>query len=161
MSLGASRDPPEIVIRYLAEQTGVMSYTEEIVRPLIETLSKTAGLPTFQLAGHIPNLAFWMAEARHALDVIDGYPKRYTDMVAAQAQYDIDYPDGAQSRKHHEYDYQPPKLALSPAVRERLKRELLRAANRVIDRCLKEGFLNIELADDLRSASGRGSSAAQ
>ena len=132
-----------------------MSYTEEIARPLIETLSKTAGLPTFQLAGHVPNLAFWMDEVKHALIVIDGYPTRFVDMVAAQTQFDIDHPDDAQSRKRHEYDYQPPKLALSPAFSERLKRELLNAVALLLNRCLKEELLDIVAADDLRKVLGR------
>jgi hypothetical protein len=143
------------------KRPGIMSYTEEIARRLIETLSKTAGLPTFQLASHVPNLAFWMAEVKHALDVVDGYPKCFADMVAAQTQFDANYPDGAQSREHHEYNYQPPRLALSPAHSERLKRELVRMANRLIDRCLNEGLLDVMAADDLRQPSTRGSPAAK
>jgi hypothetical protein len=129
-----------------------MSYTEDIVRPLIDTLSKTAGLPTFQLAGHVPNLAFWMAEVRHANSVISGYRKRFEDMVAAQNEFDVNYPDAAKRREHHEYKYEPPRLAVSPALAERLTRELVAAANRVIDRCLKEELIDVVKADDLREA---------
>ncbi len=133
-----------------------MSYTEDITRPLIETLSKTAGLPTFQLAGHVPNLSFWMAEVRHALDVIDGYPKRFEDMVAAQSEFDANHPDAAKRREHHEYKYDPPRLALTPAQAERLSRELVTVANRVLDRCLKEELIDIVKADDLREAMTTG-----
>jgi hypothetical protein len=138
-----------------------MSYTEDIVRPLIETLSKTAGLPTFQLAGRVPNLPFWMDEARHALAVIDGYPKRFEEMVTAQNEFDANYPDVAKRREHHEYDYAPPRLAFTPAQAERLSRELLTAANRVIDRCLKEELIDIVKADDLRDAMTAGRPAAR
>ena len=127
-----------------------MSYTEDIVRRLIDTLSRTAELPTFQLAGHVPNLAFWMAEVRHALAVIDGYPKRFEHMVAAQCEFDLNHPDAARGREHHEYNYKTPTLAMTPAQAKRLSRELTTAANRVIDRCLKEALLDIVKADGLR-----------
>lgn len=138
-----------------------MSYTEEIARSLIKTLSKTAGLPTFQLAGHVPNLAFWMGEVRHALAVIDGYPKRFADMVAAQKEFDANYPDAARSRERHEYEYSGPRWAVSPALAERLSREIITAANRVIDRCLKEELIDIGKADDLRELMRSGEPAAR
>ena len=137
-----------------------MSYTEDIARPLIETLSKTAGLPTFQLAGHVPNFAFWMAEVRHALSVIKGYPKRFKDMVAAQNEFDASYPDAAKSRERHEYEYSGTRLAVSPALAERLSREIVGAADRVIDRCLKEELIDISKADDLRELMKSGDAAA-
>ena len=127
-----------------------MSYTEDIARPLIETLSKTAGLPTFQLAGHVPNLAFWMSEVRHALAVIEGYPKRFENMVAAQNEFDANYSDAAKGRERHEYEYSGPRLAVSPALSERLSREIVSAVDRLIDRCLKEELFDISKADDLR-----------
>ena len=138
-----------------------MSYTEDIARPLIETLSKTAGLPTFQLAGHVPNLAFWMGEVRHALAVIDGYPKRFEAMIAAQNEFDANYPDSAKSRERHEYEYSGQRLAVSPALSERLSREIVSAANRVIDRCLKEELIDISKADDVREIMKSGESAAR
>ena len=138
-----------------------MSYTEDIVRPLIETLRKTAGLPTFQLAGHVPNLPFWMAEVRHALAVIAGYPKRFEDMVAAQNEFDANYPDGAKSREGHEYNYSGTRLAVSPALAERLSREIVSAANRVLDRCLKEELIDLVKADDLRELMKSGDPAAR
>jgi hypothetical protein len=138
-----------------------MSYTEDIARPLIETLSKTAGLPTFQLAGHVPNLSFWMGEVRHAIAVIDGYPKRFEDMVSAQNDFDANYPDSAKSRERHEYEYSGPRLAVSPALAERLSREIVSAADRVIHRCLKEELIDISKADDLRELMKSGDAAAR
>jgi hypothetical protein len=136
-----------------------MAYTEDIARPLLDTLSRTAGLPTFQLSGHVPNLAFWMTEVRHALSVIDGYSDRHAAMVAAQAEYDQKYPDAAKAREHHDYNYQPPRVAVSPALAESLERALASAAERLIQRCLKEGLIEIVTADDLQAASGRGTPA--
>ena len=138
-----------------------MSYTEDIARSLIETLSKTAGLPTFQLAGHVSNLAFWMGEVRHALAVIDGYPRRFEEMVTAQNGFDANNSNAAKRRERHEYDYEPPRLALTPAQAERLCRDLLTVANRVIDRCLKEELIDIVKADDLREAMTAGRPATQ
>jgi hypothetical protein len=129
-----------------------MSYTEEIVRPLIETLSKTAGLPTFQLVGHVPNLMFWMGEARHAIQVIDGYADRFSRMATAQAAYQVEHPDEAERRQHHEYKYEPARVAVSPALAQRLRREILTAAERLIARCLKEELIDLVTADDLREA---------
>jgi hypothetical protein len=128
-----------------------MSYTDEITRTLIETLSKTAGLPTFQLAGHVPNLAFWMAETVHALAVIDGYPKRFDDMVAAQNDFDANYPDAAKRREYHEYHYKPLRPVLTPGQADQLSRKLVSVANRLIDRCLTEELIDIVKADDLRA----------
>lgn len=127
-----------------------MSYTEDIVRPLIETLSRTAGLPTFQLAGHVPNLTFWVGEVRHALTVIEGYPRRFEAMVAAQNAFDVDHPEDVKRRTQHEYRYEPPRLAVSRALAERLTRELIASTNRLIDRCIKEELIDIVRADDLR-----------
>jgi hypothetical protein len=129
-----------------------MSYTESIVRALVETLSKTAGLPAFQLAGHVPNLPFWMGEVRHALATVDGYPKRFEEMVAAQEAWDRDHPDVAKGRQHHDYKYEPPRPAVTLAMAARLSRELTTTANRLVDRCLKEGLIDIGKADDLRAA---------
>lgn len=129
-----------------------MAYTEDIARLLIDTLSRTAGLPTFQLAGHVPNLAFWMGEVRHALAAIEGYPGRFEAMVASQNEFDRNYPDAAGRREHHEYRYEPPRLALSAMQAERLSRELVKAANRLVDRCMKEELIGMTQADDLREA---------
>jgi len=89
-----------------------------------------------------------MAEVRHALSVIDGYPKRFEDMVASQNEFDANYPDAAKRRENHEYKCDPPRLALTPALAERLSREL--------DRCLKEELIDIVKADDLRQAMTAG-----
>ena len=128
-----------------------MSYTQSIAQALIDTLSRTAGLPTFQLAGHVPNLAFWIAEVRHAVGVIDGYAARFTEMAVAQAAYDAEHTDENERRARHEYDYQPLKLAITPDAAQRLKRQCIASAERLIDRCLKEGLIDGAKADELRS----------
>ncbi|MBC8105377.1 MAG: hypothetical protein H7Z14_02210 [Anaerolineae bacterium] len=79
--------------------------------------------------------------------------------MAAQNAFDLNYPDAAKGREGHEYKYDPPRLAVSPAVAERLSRELTAVAVRVIDRCLKEALIDIAQADDLREAMGGSGSA--
>jgi hypothetical protein len=127
-----------------------MSYTENISDALLNTLSKTAGLPTFQLAGHVPNLEFWMKEVCHARLVIGGYEERYTKLIAAQSSYDAANPAGVKSRAAQEYDHHPPRLALSVAKADKLQRKLSAAAEKIIERCLKEELIGIEKADELR-----------
>jgi hypothetical protein len=129
-----------------------MSYTEDIVRPLLDTFSKTAGLPTFQLAGHVPR------RSGTRLDVIADYPQRYAKMLKAQAAFDVSDPDAAKSRKRHGYEYPPARLALSPALATRLSHEL--TAERLIIRCLKEELIDIVTADDLRAIMNRDGQAA-
>lgn len=127
-----------------------MSYTETIVQAVIDTLSRTAGLPTFQFAGHGPNLAFWMEEVRHAKAVLAGYPTRFANMAAAQSDYDADHPESMRQRERHEYDYHPLRPALNPAQAARLLRQLDVAAERLVDRCLREELIDLPQADDLR-----------
>ncbi len=129
-----------------------MSYTEDIAQSLIDTLSRTAGLPVFQLAGHVPNLAFWMSEVRHAIGVIDGYPERFANMATAQAAYDASCPDDAQRREFHEHSYQRLGVVVSPAKAENLKHQITAAAERLIKRCLKEELIDFTTADNLRAA---------
>jgi hypothetical protein len=52
-------------------------------------------------------------------------------------------------------------LAVSPALAERLSRELTTVAERLIDRCLKEELIDVAKADDLREARGTGGPAAR
>jgi hypothetical protein len=77
--------------------------------------------------------------------------------MAAQTEYDQNYADAAAARERHEYEYQPTRLAVSPALAERLRRALTSAAERLIQRCLKERLVDIVTADDLRAASARSS----
>ena len=73
-------------------------------------------------------------------------------MVAAQATFDVEHAAAADDRARHEYDYSPPQSAVSPALAERLSRELSAAAGRLLARCQKEGLIDVGKADDLRVA---------
>ena len=64
-----------------------MSYSEHVAKVVSDQLERFASLNHYQLAGHLPNLEFWIAEARHALEVIDGYHKRFQRLKAGQTAY--------------------------------------------------------------------------
>ena len=133
----------------------VVSYSETIVQAAIDTLSRTAGLPAFQLAGHVPNLAFWMAEVRHAEAVLADYKNRFDRIATAQAAYDSNHPDPeAVRRERHDYDYAPLKVTLTPEQTNRLIRQLHAVAERLIKRCLREELIELSAADDLRELAG-------
>jgi hypothetical protein len=54
-----------------------MSYSEHVAKVVADQLERFVTLNRHQLDGHVANLDFWIAEARHALEVIDGYPERF------------------------------------------------------------------------------------
>ena len=56
----------------------------EIAHILTKQLAKFVTLRRYQLAGHVANFDFWMAEVRHALAVIGGYKTRFEKMRTAQ-----------------------------------------------------------------------------
>ena len=64
-----------------------MSYATDIADKLTETLTRFVTLNPHQLAGHAANLDFWLAEVRHAQEVIDGYNDRFEQMKDAQRRY--------------------------------------------------------------------------
>ena len=61
-----------------------MSYIEDICEPLITTLERASNLPAHQLAGYVANLDFWLSEAKHCLQIVDGYEQRFERMKDAQ-----------------------------------------------------------------------------
>jgi hypothetical protein len=68
-----------------------MSYSVAISTMLAETLTRFASLNSHQLAGHIANLDFWLAEVNHCIAVLDGHRRRYEAMKAAQVRYATDH----------------------------------------------------------------------
>ena len=61
-----------------------MASSSHITKTLTVQITKVVTLNRHQLAGHVANLDFWVAEVRHCLDVIDGYDRRFEQMKAAQ-----------------------------------------------------------------------------
>ena len=64
-----------------------MSYSENMAKVVADQLARFVTLNRHQLAGHVRNLDFWIAQARHALQVIDGYQERFQLLKAGQAEY--------------------------------------------------------------------------
>jgi hypothetical protein len=64
-----------------------MSFSENLARLVADQLARFVTLNRHQLAGHVGNLDFWIAQARHALGVIDGYQERFRRLKAGQAEY--------------------------------------------------------------------------
>lgn len=61
-----------------------MAYTIERAELLAEQLERFAHSNLHQLAGQLANLDFWLAEAEHALSMIDDYPKRFRRLRDSQ-----------------------------------------------------------------------------
>ena len=64
-----------------------MSFSEHMAKIVAEQLERFVTLNRHQLAGHVANLDFWVAQAHHALAVIDGYQERFHKLKAGQAEY--------------------------------------------------------------------------
>jgi len=64
-----------------------VSYSTDIAKLLTDQLSRFVTLNRHQLAGHVANLGFWMAEVRHGLEVLDGYGKRFRLLKKGQEKH--------------------------------------------------------------------------
>jgi hypothetical protein len=64
-----------------------MAYSTDISKTLADQLAKFVTYNRHQLAGQVANLDFWTGEARHCLQVIDEYSKRFERMKSAQMKY--------------------------------------------------------------------------
>ena len=64
-----------------------MSYTTERATLMASQLERLATYNAHELAGQLPNLEFWLAEAAHALAVIDDYPARFVRLRDAQVRW--------------------------------------------------------------------------
>ena len=64
-----------------------MSFSTDVAKLVTDQLSRFVTLNRHQLAGHVANLDFWLAQVRHALQVIDGYSARFRLLKAAQQKH--------------------------------------------------------------------------
>lgn len=120
-----------------------MSYSTELTRLVADQLSRFVTLNRYQLAGHVANLDFWLAEVRHCMEVVDGYGKRFQRLKTAQAkhiaehhttEFALDDPCCTQQmpaapRKIPDREFRDLRLALCDATR------------RFLLRCCREGFI--------------------
>lgn len=120
-----------------------MSFSSDLGRLIAEQLSRFVTLNRHQLAGQVANLDFWFAEVRHALDVIDGYGRRFEKMRAAQQQHVADHATT-------QFELGGDLLSASPAPGPRRvpdtelkesRKTLCDAAYRFGVRCCQEGFI--------------------
>jgi hypothetical protein len=121
-----------------------MAYSSDIAKTLTDQITKFVTLNGHQLAGHVANLDFWVAEVRHCLDVIEGYNRRFEQMKMAQTkhisghgtiEYDLDDPCCTRTTAS------PPRRVASPELSE-ARRHLCDATYRFFIRCFSEGLIN-------------------
>jgi hypothetical protein len=115
-----------------------MSYIDDICNSLIKTLERSTTLPSHQLAGHAANLDFWMEEARHCLNVIDGYAQRFERMKKAQE---------AQAKVENMKEM-PLQRGVKDNERKELRQRVYTAASRFLERCYHEQLID----DDVMQA---------
>ncbi len=133
-----------------------MSYTTEIANSLAETLERFATLNKHQLAGHVPNIDFWLEEVRHCLRVIDGHSSRYSAMKAAQTKYVAEH-----STQDFWLDDPIPETAPLPArppeseVKD-ARKKVRDSAYHWLARCHKTGFIDEQALRDAADSIGSG-----
>jgi hypothetical protein len=124
-----------------------VAYITNLATALTHELTKFGSYRRYQLAGHVANLDFWLAEARHVLAVIDGYPARLDRHSEAHTQYVLEH-------KVVEFDPKDPSgvnlgLTLpkrtSEAELRRSRDELCTALYRFLVRCCNKGFIDEDL----------------
>jgi len=118
-----------------------MPYIEDIVEPLIRTLTHTGGLPVHQFAGHAANLDFWNAEVAHAFNVIDGYAARFSKLQLGEAHY-IQQHGLSGTPTNRAYGVGPPmRRGARDEELTNLRRRLCDAMYHVLNRCYQEDLI--------------------
>jgi hypothetical protein len=110
-----------------------------------DQIERFAKLRNYHLAGHLPNLDFWLSQVRNALAVLDGYGFRFENMKAAQNEYVrqhqiripnridpllMDIPSGPTRIPSHELN--------------QARRRLITATGRFLDCLVREQFMTGE-----------------
>lgn len=119
-----------------------MSFSEEMAKVVADQLARFATLNKHQLAGHVANLDFWVSEARHVLEVIDGYEPRFRRMKAGQDQHVAEhgtlayFPGDPEIRCAPD----PPRRVAHGSLRE-ARRSVTEATYRFLVRCCNDGLI--------------------
>jgi hypothetical protein len=119
-----------------------MSYSSNMAKVVADQLARFVTLNRHQLAGQVANLDFWIAQARHALGVIDGYGERFERLRSAQAGY---------VAEHNTTEFlladpdirgtpDPPRRVADSALRE-ARRSVTEATYRFLVRCCNDGLI--------------------
>lgn len=131
-----------------------MSYSEHVAKVIADQLARFVTLNRHQLAGQVANLEFWVAEARHAMDIIDGYEQRFRRLKAAQIEYVNEHNTKVALPPDGEFEVAPSPPRRTPdAILREARRSVSEATYRFLVRCYNDGLLpeaNLhELCDDL------------
>jgi hypothetical protein len=119
-----------------------MSYSSNLAKVVADQLARFVTLNRHQLAGQVANLDFWVAQARHALEVIDGYGERFVRLRSAQAGYvaehntTVSFPTDPDIRVAPD----PPRRVADADLRE-ARRSVSEAAYRFLVRCCNDGLI--------------------
>jgi hypothetical protein len=121
-----------------------MAYSSDITNTLTVQIETFVTLNRHQLAGHVANLDFWVAEVRHCLDVIDGYNRRFEQMKTAQTKRIAE--DGTMEFRLDDpcctrTGASPPRRVPSAEL-EKSRRHLCDATYRFLVRCFNDGLIN-------------------
>ncbi len=84
------RTQPESGVRepeFTSLQELYLSFSQSLCVLVADQLERFAKLRNYHLAGHLPNLDFWLSQVRNALAVLDGYGFRFENLKAAQNEY--------------------------------------------------------------------------
>jgi hypothetical protein len=146
-----------------------MAYSIEIADVVSRTVGKFVTLNSYQLAGHLANLDFWIRQVANALDAIDGYSNRQRTLELAQKRYisthDTRRFSEEQMALYREFPDEP---AYEPGTvrpdRWRIDSETLKTKRReVVDsfyrfmlRCHKERLVSDDRAKEVLSECGIG-----
>jgi hypothetical protein len=119
-----------------------MPYTTEIANALVATLRMFQSLNRHQFAGNAANVEFWIDEAKHCLDVVDGYRTRFDAIKKAQADYVAKHQTVTTGYGDDGYRSIPPaKSNLSEQERKQIRKDIVAAAYAFVIRAFKEGLI--------------------
>jgi len=120
-----------------------MSFSTEIAKLVTNQLSRFVTLNRHQLAGQVENLDFWLKEVRHALEVLDGYGKRFQKLKSGQANYVSEH----QTTQYHlddpccTYDKAWTPQRVPDTELKEARRSLSETAYRFLVRCFDDGLI--------------------
>lgn len=123
-----------------------MAYPSDVANLVTVQLTRFVTLNRHQLAGQVANLDFWIAEVRHALDVIDGYGVRFVRLSMNQEHFQKTHGTnesrtGPDSIPHA---YTQPVKRIPDRELQQARRHLTDAAFQFLSRCFREDLISEE-----------------
>ena len=119
-----------------------MSFSENMAKVVADQLARFVTLNRHQLAGQVANLDFWVDQARHALEVIDGYGSRFRRLKAAQDEYVAEHNTLAFFPSDPDIKGAPdPPRRVPHATLHDARRSVTEATYRFLVRCYNDGLI--------------------